>query len=69
MKNLSPENVIIGMQNDLESLHAGKIFASELAPKYKASTVAERKFARSRQAGRRESHRRKAKPAQQEQGE
>ena len=69
MKNLSPENVIIGMQNDLESLHAGKILASELVPKYKASTVAEHKFAEARQKDRRESYRRKAKPAQQEREE
>lgn len=59
MKNMSPENVIIGMQNNLESLHKGQVSASELVPRYRASTVAEKNFARTRQKERRESHRRK----------
>lgn len=63
MNELSSENVIIGLQNALESLRAGQSSALGLALKYKVSTVAENKFARARQQDRRVSHRRSAKLA------
>lgn len=61
MKNLSPENAIIGLQNALESQRTGQTHRTEFVAEYKASTAAENIYARVRQQGRRMSHRRNEK--------
>lgn len=64
MPHLSPENIIIGLQNNLETLRAEQAQNPELAAGFHTSTVEEYKFAgRTQKQDRRVSLRRKIKVA------
>lgn len=64
MPNLSPENIIIGLQNNLESLRSMQAQDARPASESPAANVTFKGFAgRTRQQDRRTGHRRKAKQA------